>query len=145
MSLGDKFVDEYSLPGHVGDDVYGHDLNDTDDRASALRQAKVGTYDRFVNRSYGETLIGTETRVDRLTRIVWTQKLGREQLWSVVGDQGAQGLSKGEWANPGWVLYSFLTRSTQNRVPVVLIGTSDASVQMDRVALDSTTSSIYPR
>ncbi len=144
MSLGQKFVSDYAFPGNIGDDPYGHPERGADgDATGALRVGPVGTYTHF--RSSTVTPIGDVTRIDRLAHIVWTQNLGREQLWSLVGDKDGEGLKNGEWANPGWVLYSFLSRTSQDRVPVVLVMRADASAPLTQADLDALKPSIAAR
>ncbi len=137
MPLGDKLVDTYSVPGYV--DQY----SDYADQTRGLRTKPVGEYNVFNSHSSIEE-IGTKSRVHRLARMVWLQLKGREQLWSVVGDKKAEGLDRGEWANPGWVLYNFLTRSTQERVPVVFIFREDASRPLGKTTLDRMKDEISP-
>ncbi len=137
MPLGDKLVDNYSVPGYV--DAY----SDATDTTRGLRTKAVGEFNVFNSNSSTES-IGTESRTHRLARMVWLQGKGREQLWSVVGDKKAEGLDRGEWANPGWVLYNFLTRTTQQRVPVVFVVRNSATAPLDQAILDQMTSFISP-
>lgn len=143
MPIGEKFVSEYSMPGYVGDDPYYNPLGDND-RSQELRTKEVGKFNVFKSPNGYQNEIGTKERQDRLARIVWTHGVGREQLWSMVGDRNAEGLAKGEWANPGWVLYSFLTRTTQDRVPVVFLFREFATEPLDQNTIDEFTTKISP-
>lgn len=145
MPIGEKFVSEYAFPGNNGDDPYSTDAGARIEPNTAdLRTAAVGTYTHF---SYGgeEEAIGAETRTHRLTRMVWRGNKGHEQLWSLIGDKNARGLAAGEWANPGWVLYSFLARAKSDRVPVVFIFRDDATQPFTQADLDALKSSIYAK
>lgn len=141
--LGEKFVNEYSFPGIVDGYANARDGNTgvTGESNSELRTGPVGSYTHFKSNGGALQKIGQETRSDRLTRIVWTENQGRQQLWDMVGDKDADALRKAEWVNPGWVLYSFLTKTSQEKVPLVFVFKSDAS-QLDRNYLDGLTSRI---
>lgn len=145
MPIGENKVDKYSMPGQIGDDQYGHGHNEAvvEGDVKKLRTSDVGEYNAFVSRTDVER-IGNTKRQHRLARMVWTQGLGHEQLWSVVGDKNAVGLSRGEWANPGWVLYNFLTRTTEQRVPVVFVKVLDIKAPFNQETLNELRSQIDP-
>ncbi len=130
MPVGEKLVDSYSVPGQADEHAYG-----SGDTSKELRTQDVGKYNYFTSNSVTEA-IGNTKRPHRLARLVWLEGQGHEQLWSVVGDKNARALSKGEWANPGWVLYSFLSRTKQDRVPVVFIIREDSQAPLNEAELD---------
>jgi hypothetical protein len=124
MAIGDKLVPEYKFPGDNNDDGPGaKDPFATDQKL--FRTGPVGKYTHFTKPDGRQELIGTDTHMDRLTRIVWTQNQGHEQLWSLLN--GEQKLKRGEFANPGWVFYSLIGTTPTERVPVVLLYRPDAS------------------
>lgn len=142
MPIGEKFVGTYSMPGAVGDDPYSTPAADV---PKGLQTKPVGTYTGFYTPSSGEYLnIGAKKRIDRLTRIVWTQGAGREQFWSMIGDVGAQALAAGEFANPGWVVYNLMGNSLQERVPIVFVFRDDATRKLSRRSLDGLKQYISP-
>lgn len=122
MPIGEKLVAEYTFPGR-GSDPYSDYDSTHDPLAKNQRNPRTGTigdYNAFV--SFTTTYkIGYKSRTDRLTRLVWGENQGREQLWSMLGPEGYEALTKGELANPGWVLYTLLSRATTERVPVVFV------------------------
>lgn len=144
MPIGEKLVSKYSVPGNTND---GH-TDDANDRFYAnpkkLRTQAIGTYNTFLTPEGEHLVIGQVKRVDRLARMVWKENQGHEQLWSMIGDSRAQGLAKGEWANPGWVLYSLLNRTKQERVPVVFIMRKSATAPLTQEDLDTLQNKIKP-
>ena len=149
--IGDTLVSDLTFPGHIGDDPYGHELSEADQNQfkdhRALRAQPIGNYTHYRTRSTSQ-LIGYDSRLDRLTRMVWLENgQSHEQLWSMVTTEADNSgpLSRGEWANPGWVLYTLLSASTQNRVPVVLVFRQDASQPLTTADIDALKNSITTR
>lgn len=138
MPLGEQVVTNYTLPGFRGDDSYSNRERAQDSTVkdqSRVRVGPVGSYRYQVTES-DATRIGNQTRVDRLTRIVWLQGEGREQLWSVVG-ASSRSLATGQFANPGWVALTLLGEASSARVPVVFVYRADASAPMNRADVDA--------
>ena len=133
MAFGDRLVDQYSFPGNADQYACTTDPQVTDQRA--LRTGAVGQITHFKQGGATPTPIGTETRIDRLTRMVWRDGQGNEQMWSVLGTPWA--LEDGSLANPGWVLYTLLGSSRASRVPVVFVYRQDATAPLDQTAIDA--------
>ncbi len=135
MAFGDRFVDSYSFPGNNKDDSYTNSWAGVDDPNAedqkAIRTGPVGTYDTYIQTA----AVGLETRLDRLTRIVWTQGLGREQMWSKVG--GEEPLRAGEFANPGWVFYNLVGVAPTELVPIVFVKVDRASDPLTQEFINS--------
>lgn len=146
MPIGEKLVTEYTFPGR-GSDPYSDPDSTRDPLAKNQRTPRtgaIGDYNSFV--SYTTTYkIGYKSRTDRLTRLVWGENQGREQLWSMLGPEGYEALTKGELANPGWVLYTLLSRATTERVPVVFVFRDFEYGKLDQSEVDELRRSINPQ
>lgn len=138
MPIGDRVVDTYSFPGQFDGSASQADPRAKDQ--AALRTGPIGTYTHF-DKPYDRTeKIGSTTRVDRLTRMVWKEGKGNEQLWQML--DAKQSLTEGEFANPGWVAYTLLGPAPMQRVPVVLIMRQDASQPLTQAEIDGLRSQI---
>lgn len=136
MPIGQIFVDTYTFPGKQTDDPFSN--TEADDQSEGLRSAPVGRISHIFERQDGSlTAVGSTTRVDRLTRLVWGEKKGHQQMWQMLGDTDGQALNAGEWANPGWVVTVMITRTRVDRVPVVFIGLENASAKITKRVLDT--------
>lgn len=145
MPIGERWVNQYHFPGYLGDDRYLHGHREQPkDKDPELRSSILPDYyDHFI--SPGEVIpLSKSDRVHRLARMVWLPGMGREQFFSLIGDNQAEGLAEGEWANPGWVLYALLTRSYQARVPVVFFYRRDASLPLTEKEIHEYVRNIKP-
>ena len=143
MPIGDRLTDTYTFPGHRNDDPYATPINDplsTDQ--SELRHGPVGRFTHYTSTTQSFE-IGNESRRDRLARLTWREGQGYEQLWKMIDQQ--QTLADGEFANPGYVLYSFIGRTQTNYVPVVLVVRNDASAPFTQQTLEALKAAIYPK
>lgn len=115
---------EYRFPGNV--DEYGDapSLLNPDASSPSARVSTLRAYNRFVSPHGPSAAVGSTSRIDRLTRLVWQYPSAPLQLWEVLGlrDQ----LDKAELTNPGWVRFAMVSRSTNDRIPVVFV-ISDAA------------------
>lgn len=141
MAIGDKLVDRYSFPGNYDSHAGQEDPSTRNQRA--IRTGPVGTYTHF-EKPYEERMqaIGESSRVDRLTRMVWKENKGNMQLWEMLNAKGP--LSKGEFANPGWVLYTLIGHAPVERVPVVLVYTENATEPLTRRKVQELRREIHP-
>ncbi len=152
IPVGDKIVKKVMYPGNYDIDRYGSLFSPEipDNKKELPRYGKVQTYNAInLQASYGNwfspeiennTLIGNDTRLDRLTRIVWQQNQSPAQMWQVLGLKDAQ--IRGELANPGYVLYSLLGSADNKRVPVVFITRPDSTQPITQNEIDNLKSKI---
>jgi hypothetical protein len=137
MAIGDKLTDKMVVPGQP--DRYANVMDPEAADQQQVRVSALGNYTHFRSRT-NLYPVGNESRVDRLTRMVWKEGVGHEQMWSMLGTPRA--LQWGELANPGWVLYTLLGPAKAERVPIVLIYRDNASDPLNEVTLDQLKESI---
>lgn len=140
MPIGDRLVETYSFPGQF--DAYADQADPLAKRQQAIRTGPVGRYTHFEKPGQVFEDIGTTSRLDRLTRLVWKQGQGNQQLWQML--RARSELSRGEFANPGWVLYTLLSEAPAKRVPVVLIYRDSAAEPLTQADIDRLTFLINP-
>ena len=125
MPFGDTTASEYGTAGMW-------------EGAGADRRIRLGgpnEYTHFQVPGRGAEAIGRETRIDRLTRLVWKMRQGAQQLWQVLGLR--TGMSRSELVNPGWVLYNLVGDANSDRVPVVFFWVQDARQPLTPQQLDN--------
>lgn len=122
MPLGDRITETYAMPGQPDTSGRQADPLATDQRA--IREAPVGSYTHFSQHNTN-TPIGTESRLDRLTRIVWRSEKGPEQMWSMLNARAQ--FADAQLTNPGWILFNLLGAAPVDRVPVVFVYRGDAT------------------
>jgi hypothetical protein len=82
MPIGDVNVETYSFPGQP--DTYAGQDDPAATNKKVIRTGPVGTYSHFTQSGADLTAIGSDLRLDRLTRMVWNQNAGHEQMWSML-------------------------------------------------------------
>ncbi len=131
MAIGEKLVSKYSVPGQS--DSYGRNQDPLAVDQTKTRTAPVGSFTHFSQ--HGDNIeIGTQSRTDRLTRMVWQSGKGSEQMWGMLGAKTQ--LSKAELTNPGYILYTLVATGDAARVPVVLIYRENATKPLTQAVLD---------
>lgn len=121
LPFGDLTTNRYRFPGVPDQHAYNRDPNKSGEEDKLAREYGLSDYN-YIQAS--GVNIGYETRIDRLTRMVWKSENGPQQLWEVLNTQ--RSLDEGEWANPGFTMYGFLGSAPAERVPVVFVNATDA-------------------
>jgi hypothetical protein len=111
--IGDKRVKEWVFPGYVDEhaenQIYKNPKKDAQPRIQKLKK-------------YSKPE-GMPSHLENIVDQLYSFPEAGEQLAVMVGTQSQ--LTKGEWANPGFVAISLLGPAKQDRVPVVFVNVTD--------------------
>ncbi len=145
MPIGDKIVRRFMYPGNVDDYAYLDNPTVPESKKELPRTGHINSYNAingnassggwFSNNPSDVTLIGNESRLDRLTGFVWQQNQSPAQMWQVLDLKQEQ--IEGKLANPGYVLYSLLGSANPERVPVVFVVTDDATKRFTQTEINN--------
>jgi hypothetical protein len=118
--IGDKRVKEWVFPGYIDEHADNKQFKDPK-RDAQPRIQKLKKYRKPE---------GMPNHLENIVDQLYSYPEAGEQLAVMLGTQTQ--LTKGEWANPGFVAISLLGPAKQDRVPVVFVNVADHTKALPR-------------